>query len=228
MAVKNDGRDPKTRILSACVRMFIERGYKNTKMLDILEQAEVAAGTFQNIFRTKDGVLLDLAQAMFENQFGIAAEIVGETPDTALVYSVETAIQLAIAEQNENLREIYVEAYTQPKVMEFILQRTSTKVYELFAKYMPDCSESDFYELNIGTAGIMRAYMVRKCDKYFTLNKKIERFLFLALRAYNVPQPERDKIVGFIQKLDIKEVSAAVMQKLFRALAMKFDFSPDF
>ena len=40
--------------------MFIEKGYRETTMLDIIREAGVSAGTFQNIFRTKDGVLTEL------------------------------------------------------------------------------------------------------------------------------------------------------------------------
>lgn len=44
--------------------MFIEKGYKETTMLDIIREAGVSAGTFQNIFRTKDGVLTELVNVM--------------------------------------------------------------------------------------------------------------------------------------------------------------------
>ena len=36
-----------------------------------------------------------------------------------------------------------------------------------------DYSESDFYEMEIGTAGLMRNYMARKCDIHFPLERTI-------------------------------------------------------
>ncbi len=72
MISKQKVKDPKKRILTACVKMFIEKGFKQTTMLDIIKEANVSAGTFQNVFRTKDGVLLYLVKFMFENQFKIA------------------------------------------------------------------------------------------------------------------------------------------------------------
>ena len=79
--------------------------------------------------------------------------------------------------------------------------------------------------MEIGTSGIMTGYMARKCDIYFTLERKLERFLHMALGAYQVPKPEQDAIVSQICKLDICQIADSVMQKLFAALAMKFDFS---
>ena len=57
MARRYDSKEAKRRILTACVRLFLEKGYTNTKVAEILKEADVSAGSFQNIFRTKDGVL---------------------------------------------------------------------------------------------------------------------------------------------------------------------------
>ena len=47
---------------------------------------------------------------MFGNQFDISGKMVGENTNPVLLYAVETCLQLTLAELNENLREIYVEA----------------------------------------------------------------------------------------------------------------------
>ena len=60
MARRYDSKEAKRRILTACVRLFLEKGYTNTKVAEILKEADVSAGSFQNIFRTKDGVLTEL------------------------------------------------------------------------------------------------------------------------------------------------------------------------
>lgn len=60
MVTRNEVKDPKKRILMVCVQMFIEKGFKATTMLDIIREADVSSGTFQNIFKTKDGVLFEL------------------------------------------------------------------------------------------------------------------------------------------------------------------------
>lgn len=229
MTRRYDSKEAKKRILSACVKLFIEQGYKKTKMTEILTTADVSAGTFQNIFRTKDGVLMELVQFMFENQFDFANKIAvktGKNTNPVILYAIETAIQLTVSELNENLREIYIEAYTYGETKEYIYQNTSTKLYQIFGSYLPTYTESDFYELEIGTAGIMLGYMLRACDKYFTLEKKLERFLSMSLGAYSVPKEEKNAVIGYIIKnIDICETANLVMRKLFESLAMKFDFS---
>ena len=215
----------KKRILTVCVKLFLEKGYKKTTMAEIIEKADVSYSSFQNIFRAKDGVLSELASFMFENQFAMARGAAGQALSPVYVYAVETAIQLTLTELNENLREIYVEAYTQKEASEYILRETAKELYQIFGPYQPELSARDFYDLEIGSAGIMRSYMARPCDEELGLEKKLRLFLTMSLRAYNVPKPEADAAIAFVESLDIRAVSERVMQELFRALAMRFEFS---
>lgn len=225
MPRRYDKEGSKRRILSVCVKLFIEKGFNRTTNSEILSLADVTSSTFYNIFDSKDAVLLELTEVMFENQFGFAESIVGKEASPVMVYAVETALQLTLTELNENLRDIYVEAYSQPHIAEYIFQSTTDQLFKIFGSYLPDFTREDFYELEIGSAGIMRAYMSRPCDKVFTLDKKLACFLRMSLSAYNVPIEEQDKTIEYVLNMDIVSVANAVMQKLFEALAMKFDFS---
>lgn len=224
MISRNDIKEPKKRILSACVQMFIEKGYKQTTMLDILKESDVSAGTFQNIFHTKDGVLLELIEFMFNNQFSMARNFLSESTSLEILYAIETAIQLTLVELNENLREIYLEAYTQPKLIEYINQKTSLELAKIFSKYNLNWNESDFYEVEIATSGIMRSFMAKKCNQYFTLNKKIKLFLKIAFDVYHVSEAKQIEAIEYISKIDMIETSNKIMKKLFSMLEMTFDF----
>ena len=65
MARRYDSEAARKRILSASVRLFLERGYHDITMAAILKNADVSASTFQNIFGTKDGVMYELMKLMF-------------------------------------------------------------------------------------------------------------------------------------------------------------------
>lgn len=91
---------------------FLEQGYKNTSVSQIVDEAGVARGSYLNLFPTKDKILLDLTETMFGGQFGMARSIADSKLPSVYAYAVDTAIQLTLTELNENLREIYIEAYT--------------------------------------------------------------------------------------------------------------------
>ena len=193
-------------------------------MAEIIEKSGVSSSSFQNIFRAKDGVLTELVQFMFSAQFGAARTMTGMLPPVC-VYAAETAIQLTLTELNENLREIYIESYSQQEASEYIFQETAKELHGIFGAYLPELDESDFYALEIGSAGLMRGYMARPCDDGLTLEKKIHSFLSLSLRAYNVPGDETAHAIAFVESMDIRATARQVMQELFRALAMRYDFS---
>ena len=225
MAITSASLPAKKRILTACVRLFLEKGYNRATLAEILREAAVSSSSFQNIFHTKDGVLIELVQFMFDSQFGTARRIVGEAVPAVYVYAVETSIQLTLTELNENLRDIYLEAYTQKETAEYIYQNTSSELYRIFGSYLPGYSESDFYELEIGSAGIIRGYMARKCDKYFPLEKKLRRFLTMSMSAYKVSEEEQAHVLDYIAALDIRTVANQTMQELFHSLAIHFEFT---
>ena len=215
----------KKRILTVCVKLFLEKGYRRTTLAEIIEKADVSYSTFQNIFRAKDGVLTELVAFMFSNQFAMARSAAGAQLPPVYIYAVETAIQMTLTELNENLREIYIEAYTQKEASDYIFRETAKELQQIFGPYLPGRTARDFYDMEIGSASIMRGYMAHPCDAELTLEKKLRMFLTMSLRAYHVPEDEIQKTVDFITGMDIRAVSERVMHELFKALAMRFEFT---
>ena len=225
MAITSASLPAKKRILTVCVRLFLEKGYKRSTLAEIIKKADVSYSTFQNIFRAKDGVLTELVEFMFSNQFAMARDEAGAKLPSVYVYAVETAIQMTLTELNENLREIYIEAYTEKEASEYILRETAKELHGIFGSYLPDATERDFYNMEIGSASIMRGYMAHPCNEELTLEKKLRLFLTMSLRAYNVPKEEVEQVIRFVEGLDIRAIAEQVMQKLFKALAMRYEFS---
>ena len=223
--LRRNSSETKRKILTVCVRLFLEQGYKNTSVGQIVDEAGVARGSYLNLFPTKDRILLELTETMFGGQFGVARSIADSKLPPVYAYAVETAIQMTLTELNENLREIYIEAYTQKEASEFIFRETAKELYQIFGPYQPELTARDFYDMEIGSASIMRGYMAHPCDEELTLEKKLRLFLTMSLRAYNVPKEETEQAIRFVEGLDIRTISEQVMQALFRALAMRFEFS---
>ena len=142
--MRKDGMATKQRILTVCVRLFLEQGYKETTITQITEEAKVTRGSFQNLFPTKDAVLMELVETMFSGQFGAARTITGGGLPPVYAYAAETAIQLTLTELNENLREIYLEASTLPDTAEYIHLHTTAELKEIFGANFPGYSDSDF------------------------------------------------------------------------------------
>lgn len=222
---RQNAAETRKRILSVCVRLFLEQGYHQTSVSQIVEESGVARGSYQNFFRTKDAILMELVESMFGGQFETARGIAASGLPPLYTYAVETCLQLTLTELNENLRDIYVEAYSLPNTAEYIYLHTTAELKQIFGSYFPDYNESDFYEMEIGSSGLMRNYMAKKCDLHFSLKRKLERFLSAALRVYRVPEEEQQRVLAFIDGLNMTAIAEKAMQRLFEQLEMKYHFT---
>ena len=227
MAIRSDGLRTKKRILQSCVRLFLENGYHQTTIQQIMKEAQVSASSIQNLFHSKDGILLELVEFMFENQFGMARSVAGAALPPVYVYAAETALQITLTELNENLRQIYLEVYTQERLLAYIQRATARELYQIFGSYQPELTEQDFVELEYGTASLMRGYMASPCTAEFTLERKLEKFLTLSLRGFRVPEEELQQVLRFLAGQDLRGIAQSVMEELFRQLAMRYEFSLD-
>lgn len=225
MAVTSAGLQTKEKILRVCVRLFLERGYLKTRVVDIVREAGVSVSSFQNLFRAKDGVLTELVHSMYEKQFLIAGSFAGDGVSPVRVYALETAIQITLTELNENLREIYLEAYSHQEALAYINEKTAGVLYGIFGMFQPELGPRDFYLIEFGTAGLMRSLMAQPCSESFTLDEKLRTFLTLSLRCLCVPEEEIRGHVAFVLEQDIRGISQRVMGELFRTLAMQYDFT---
>ena len=177
------------KMLRAAVKLFLEKGYEGTTTAEIARAAGMTPSSFFRAFPSKEALLLELDKRMFSGQFALAEQH-STAQDPVLLYAVETAIQLHIAELTEPLRELYVTAYTLPSTSAYLYRSTAKRLEGIFGDYLPDAEAKDFYEMEIASAGMMRSFMAVPCDVYFTVERKIARFLECALKLYNVP-PER-------------------------------------
>ena len=177
------------KMLRAAVKLFLKKRYEGTTTAEIARAAGMTPSSFFRAFPSKEALLLELDKRMFSGQFALAEQH-SAAQDPVLLYAVETAIQLHIAELTESLRELYVTAYTLPSTSAYLYRSTAKRLEGIFGDYLPDAEAKDFYEMEIASAGMMRSFMAVPCDVYFTVERKIARFLECALKLCNVP-PER-------------------------------------
>ena len=163
----------------------------------------MSASSFFAAFETKEALLLLLVKHMFSNQFNEIFSIIGSNAEPVMIYAAETSLQLYLSELSEPLRELYVTAYSLPTTSEFIYQNTAKELEQFFAPYNPGSSSRDFYELEIASAGIMRGFMAKPCDVYFTMNDKLRRFLGCCFTLYHVPQSLQEQVIESVLEMDL-------------------------
>lgn len=206
----------RNKMLKAATFLFLEQGYEKTTTTQIATAAGMSQASFFAAFESKEAILLELTKIMFSSQF-IAAAAMMPADNPLLLYALETCLQLHITELSEPLRELYVTTYSLSSTSEFVYQNTTKKLMAIFGPYLPDAKENDFYELEIASASVTRGFMARPCDMYFTMERKVRRYLTCCFRIYQVPEevyaPVIEAALSRDLKSDAEKIIAATVQR---------------
>ena len=210
------GAQTRRKILSASAKVFLAKGYAGASSREVAELAGVSNGSPFYLYGNKEGVLLELVKQMFAGQFATVERMLGAEADPLHVYAVETCLQMHIAESSEQLRELYVTAYTLPSTSEFIYQNTAERLSRIFGPYLPGATARDFYELEIASASVTRGFMAKPCDLYFTMEAKLRRYLSCCFRIYRVPEAVFQPVVDAAAVIDLHAAAEAVVAQTVR------------
>ncbi|MCD7864242.1 MAG: TetR/AcrR family transcriptional regulator [Lachnospiraceae bacterium] len=206
-------------IINTAAESFLEKGFTNTTVRHIITKLGISAGAFTGHFRTKEDVLYELVSLVLEQQFSVSEKLAaGRTDDKILLYAAETVLQLYIVEMNDNLRDVYYNAYSLPKTSALIQEKVAGKVETIFKEELPQLESKDFYLLEIATGGIMRGFMITPCNIWFTMDVKVEAFLKNTLRIYYVPDEKIEEAIAFVKTIDFKRVAKETVDGIFKYL----------
>jgi len=211
--------ETKSRILHSAANLFMKNGYSKTKISDIAEDSKIP---YTEIFRRckdKEAILSDLVGIVIQCQFECSRDILKDiTNDKMFIYAFEGVLQLSIAESTEHLREMYMVSYSLLNSSQTIYKTVTDKLEDTFKNHLPHFEKKDFYELEIATAGIMRGYLTVPCDMYFTMDRKINRYIESTFKLYDVGIDKINEIIDFLKQFDFKDISNKVINLILKYL----------
>ncbi|MBQ7117506.1 MAG: TetR/AcrR family transcriptional regulator [Clostridia bacterium] len=210
------------KILTASTALFIQKGFERTTFTDIAKLSGVLKSKILYEFSSKEEIL-GLLVTGFLDGVTSASDAVSKklTDDRALIFIANEVLQLYMAEMNEDMRNLYLAGYSMPKTSEEVLKRRTNIMYEAFSETFPTFEIKDFYETEIASMGIMRAYMTVPCDMYFTIEGKAKRLVTMLLRIYKAEDEKITEALEFIGKIDFEAVAKKAVESVFNELEIK-------
>lgn len=229
MATKKTKRRPRgdmeqmrKQVLYISAKSFLEKGFTATTVKEIAKLADINIGSLMNLFKTKEDILAELVKYVLEGQFKATADLLkGKTDDKILFYAAETTLQLHMAESSEHIRDIYKSAYSLHATTDIIQQMITYKLEEIFKPSLPNLETKDFFELEIASGGIMRGFLTIPCDMYFTMERKVKRFLETTFKLYDVPQEKIEEAIQFVSGFDFEAIAKQTIESMLAFLEEK-------
>ncbi len=210
------------RLLYSAAKLFLQKGYSMTTVKELAADAGTNTGVLMRTFGSKENILAILVEYVLNEQFSYTEELLkGKTEDKILFYAAETTLQLHIVESNEYIRELYCAAYSLPATTQIIQQTITGKLENIFKEHLPNLETKDFYELEIASGGIMRGFMTIPCDMYFTMDRKIKRFLETTFKLYDVPEKKIQETIEFVSQFDFGQISEKLVNEMLEKVVDK-------
>lgn len=206
------------KILTAATALFMQKGFERTTFTDIAKLSGVLKSKILYEFSSKEEIL-GLLVTKFLDGVTEASDAVSKklTDDNVLIFIANEVLQIYMAEMNEDMRNLYLAGYSMQKTSEEVLKRRTNIMYEAFHKTFQNFERKDFYETEIASMGIMRAYMTIPCDMYFTIEAKAKRLVTMLLRIYKAEE-KINEALEFIEKIDFEAVAHKAVQSVFNEL----------
>lgn len=210
------------KILTAATAMFMQKGFEKTTLMDIANLSGVSKRVIIYEMNSKEEILGNLVTRFLDGVM-VASDAVSKklTDDRVLILIANEVLQLYMAEMNEDMRNLYLAGYSMPKTSEEVLKRRTNIMFEAFNETFKSFELKDFYETEIASMGIMRAYMTVPCDMYFTIEAKAERLVTMLLRIYKAEEKIINEALEFIQKIDFEAVAKKAVESVFNELEIK-------
>lgn len=217
--IQRTSEENKRLVLHTAARLFLQKGYTATTLRQIAKEAGVNIGSVMYLYESKENILCDLVSFVMGGQFAETERLLaGKTEDMLLFWAAETTLQLYIAESSEYIRGLYLAAYSHSKSSSLIYQYVAEKMQVYFKAYYPEYEFKDFYELEIATGGIIRGFMSVPCDMYFTMQRKVKRYLETSFLVYKVPEQKIQEAINFVSQIDFEAAAPQVIEHLLAAL----------
>ena len=216
------GEKVKSKVLHAAAKLFLEKGFTESRMREISTLAGVSYGSMMFIFRSKEEILSELVGFVLDGQFEATKELLSDkTDDKILFYAAETTLQLYLAESSEHMRELYSLSYSQTAPSNIIYEKITLKLAEIFKEQYPSYTQGEFYEKELASAGVMRNYMTRPCGIYFTMDRKVRAFLENTFLLYEIPRSKIEEATEFVKGFDWKTIADGVIKNMLAYLESK-------
>ncbi len=219
---EEESRELHRKIFTAATAQFMQKGFERTTITDIAKVSGVPKSKILYEMNSKEEILGHLVTRFLDGVTS-ASDAVSKklTDDKVLIFIANEVLQLYMAEMSEDMRNLYLAGYSMPKTSEEVLRRRTEMMYGILGYLFPESEKKDFYETEIASMGIMRAYMTIPCDMYFTIEAKAKRLVTMLLRIYKAEEEKVNEALEFLEKIDFEATAKKAVQSVFDELEIK-------
>ena len=191
------------RIVKISRRLFLEQGYENTTVRQILKKAGLTTGSLYHFFKNKEEILLfGLQDALLEIS-SLTDSMAIEHKEPLLRYALDVALGTSEILKHKHLFNFYNAVYKNESVENLVITLKITKMKSLLHDLNLHFTDNDIHSRILAIHGATRALMIAKINKQLSasLEDIYSLIIRIALTEFDIPKKKIEKIVRLTTKI---------------------------
>ncbi len=201
------------KILLCAAKLFLEKGYKDTYVTTITNMLKISTGNLTFHFPTKEHILAELVKELnlFQQQIAVSNDHTEVSLPGA--YLLELVMFASICEENPNIRDLMVAAYTYPLSLEMVRANDTQRAKSVFGEFCPEWTETDFIQAENVVSGIEYAMYRTENTQQISFEQRVTSSIDAIMKVYEVPENIRQNIIAEVMSADYRGKGGRIFEE---------------
>jgi len=195
---KADSEIVRNKIIKISRRLFLEQGYENTTVRQVLKKAGLSTGSLYHFFKNKEEILLfSLKDALLEISI-LTDSIAVKYKEPMLRYALGIAIGISEIFRHKRLFNFYHAVYKNETAENFMISLKVARMKNLLNDLNLHFTDNEIHARVLAIHGATRALMLATINKQLSANLDdiYSLIIRIALSEFNIPRQKIDAIIS--------------------------------
>jgi AcrR family transcriptional regulator len=193
----------RNKIIKISRKLFLEQGYENTTVRQVLKKAHLSTGSLYHFFKNKEEILLfALKDALLEIS-SLTDSMAAKYNEPVLRYALGIAVGTSEIFKYKYLFNFYNAIYKNESAENFMISLKVTRMKNLLNDLNLDFTDNQIHSRVLAIHGATRTLMLAKINKQLSanLNDIYSLIIKIALSEFDIPKEKIDKIIKLTTKI---------------------------
>ncbi len=214
---KANREEVRKNIIKISRRLFLEQGYENTTVRQVLKKAHLSTGSLYHFFKNKEEILLcSLKDALLEIS-SLTDSIAVKYNEPVLRYALGIAVGISEIFNYKRLFNFYNAIYKNESAENFMISLKVARMKNLLNDLNLHFTDNEIHSRILAIHGATRAIMLALINKQLSahLNDIYSLIIRIALSEFNIPEKKINEIIKLTTKIiQTKTFSMSLAEKL--------------
>ena len=191
------------KIIKISRRLFLEQGYENTTVRQVLKKARLSTGSLYHFFKNKEEILLFALKDALLEMSSLTDSMAVKYNEPVLRYALGIAIGTSEIFKYKPLFNFYNAIYKNESAENFVISLKVTRMKNLLNDLNLHFTDNEIHSRVLAIHGATRALMLAKINKQLSANlhEIYSLIIKIALSEFNVPKEKIEKIIKLTTKI---------------------------